>query len=128
MGGEDRDLRFGMRRVLRDELLAQDDEEAEAYVHHGTEDAGDVGEAGGLLGGGERLAWSRAVPASAGRIVSHTLRTSGITACVETGDAFGKACCGLPGGAPSRGESGSRPCMAQARFRGFYTVMEHEVS
>ena len=29
MGGEDRDLRFGMRRVLRDELLAQDDEEAD---------------------------------------------------------------------------------------------------
>ena len=25
MGGEDRDLRFGMRRVLRDELLVQDD-------------------------------------------------------------------------------------------------------
>ena len=53
MGGEDRDLRFGMRRVLRDELLAQDDEEAEAYVHHGTEDAGDVGEAGGVHGRGK---------------------------------------------------------------------------
>ena len=85
MGGEDRDLRFGMRRVLRDELLAQDDEEAEAYVHHGTEDAGDVGEAGVVHGSreGERLAWSRAVPASAGRIVSHTLRTSGITALLR---------------------------------------------
>ena len=54
MGGEDRDLRFGMRRVLRDELLAQDDEEADAYVHNGTEDAVDVGEAGGgCMGGGK---------------------------------------------------------------------------
>ena len=57
MGGEDRDLRFGVRQVLRDELLVQDDEEADRgllqYVHHGAEDAGDVGEAGGLLGRGE---------------------------------------------------------------------------
>ena len=58
MGGEDRDLRFGMRRVLRDELLVQDDEEADRgllqYVHHVALRMQETwGRLGGCLGGGK---------------------------------------------------------------------------
>ena len=56
MGGEDRDLRFGMRRVLCDELLVQDDEEAEAYCNTCTmalRMQETWGRLGGCLGGGK---------------------------------------------------------------------------
>ena len=121
MGGEDRDLRFGMRRVLRDELLAQDDEEAEAYVHHGTEDAGDVGEAGGVHGRGKGSRGRGLCLRARGESYLIHCEPPGLQLCFETGDVL-PVKHGLPGGGrsplpPSRGESGSRPW--RRRFRGF---------
>lgn len=67
--GEDRDLRFDIRKALREELSAQDVDaaeeaackrhraaEAESHARHGTggtENGGETGETGGLLGIGE---------------------------------------------------------------------------
>ena len=46
----DRDLRFALRRAIRDEALARAQEEAGGSVQHGAEGAGDLREEGGLLG------------------------------------------------------------------------------
>ena len=124
MGGEDRDLRFGMRRVLRDELLAQDDEEADRgllqYVHHVALRMQETwGRLGGCLGGGKaRVVEGCACERGANRI-SYTASLRDYSLRRNRRCASGKAM-GCPEELPfPRGESGSGSRPWLRRFRGF---------